>query len=222
MLGTAIFHSLYDGGGVNMNYLSAVGAELKKSWWNAVVVIVFTIGRLIFGWDFFKAGFEKATSEHWFTDGKFNAGGLIHGMVKNVQHSHGSDPLHLNGLLVWFANHLFIPMGHVTDTLVVIFEMAIGIFTFFGLGILWTMIAALFLNLQFATAGSANNFGYLVTDIVWFKFPSYAGLIGIDGYIRFRRGQNLLGPAGPASRRFSDGRDGGPSLPTGGKGAAKL
>lgn len=192
-----------------MGYLSAVGVELKKSWWNAVVVVVFTIGRLLFGWDFFNAGFDKATSEHWFTDGKFNAGGLISGMVKNVQHSHGSDPLHLNGLLVWFANHLFIPMGHATDVLVIFFEMAIGLFTFFGFGILWTMLAALFLNLQFATAGSANNFGYLVTDIVWFKWPSYAGLIGVDGYIRYRRGQNLLGPAGPATRKFSDKADAG-------------
>lgn len=206
-----------------MTYLEAVGAELKKSWWKAAVVVVFTISRLIFGWDFFKAGFEKATTENWFGDGKFDAGGLIGKMVSNIQHAHGPDPLHLNYVLVWFANHLFIPMGSFTDFLVVLFEMGVGIFTFFGLGIMWTMIAALFLNLQFAAAGSANNFGYLVTDIIWFKWPSYAGLIGIDGYIRFKRGQNLLGPAGPATKKgSSDHDDSSGGVRTGGRGTAKM
>lgn len=204
-----------------MGYIETVGAELRKSWWNTVVVIVFTICRLLFGWAFFKAGLEKATTENWFGDGKFDAGGLIHGMVNNIQHAHGPDPLYLNYLLVWFANHLFIPMGQLTDALVVILEMAIGLFVFFGFGVFWTMIAALFLNLQFAAAGSANNFGYLVTDIVWLKWPSYAGLIGVDGYLRFRRGQNLLGPAGPATRKWSEGQ-GTTTPPASGRGGAKM
>ncbi|QQE77733.1 DoxX family membrane protein [Alicyclobacillus sp. SO9] len=176
-----------------MSYFGAVGEELKKSWWNAVVVIVFTISRIFFGWGFFHAGWEKMTKENWFGDGKFDAGGLIHKMVGNIQHSHGPDPLHLNNLLVWFANHIFIPMAGFTDFLVVLFEMLIGICVFFGIGIVWTMLVALFLNLQFAAAGSANNFGYLVTDIVWFKWPKYAGLIGFDGYVRYRKGKSLLG-----------------------------
>ncbi|WP_054967574.1 hypothetical protein [Alicyclobacillus ferrooxydans] len=203
-----------------MGYFEAVGAELKKSWWNAVVVVVFTIARLIFGWDWFKAGLEKLS---WLSNGKANSAGMIQGMVKNLQHSHGADPLHLNNLLVWFANHLFLTMTGLTDFLVVAFEILIGVFVFFGFGFIYTMVAALFLNLQYATAGSANNFGYLVTDIVWFKFPSYASLIGIDGYIRHRRGQNLLGPAGKATRKLSEGRDEGgrTSLPTGGRGGAR-
>ncbi len=204
-----------------MGYFNTVGSELRKSWWNALVVVVFTICRLLFGWDWFKAGWEKVTTEHWLSNGKFNSGGLIQGMVKNIQHSHGTDPLHLNNLLVWFANHIFLNMGGLVDFLVVAFEMLIGIFVFFGFGFVWAMLAAIFLNLQYIAAGSANNFGYLVTDIVWIKFPSYASLIGFDGYIRYRRGQNLVGPAGPASRKlFSDSDEGGTVRP-GGRGAVK-
>lgn len=176
-----------------MTYWGAVKAELQKSWWNALVVVVFTICRLLFGWGFFSAGLEKATTENWFGDGKFDSGGLIHKMVSNIQHSHGSDPLHLNGILVWFANHIFIPMGSFTDFLVIAFEMLVGLFIFFGFGLIWAIVAALFLNLQFAAAGSANNFGYLVTDIVWLTFPKYANLIGIDGYFRYKKGRQLLG-----------------------------
>lgn len=175
-----------------MSYWNAVGAELKKSWWNGAVVVVFTVCRILFGWAWFTAGWEKATSEGWLSDGKFDAGGLITKMIGNIQHSHGSDPLHLNGLLVWFAKHIFLNMGGFTDFLVITFEMLIGLLVIFGFGILWAMLAALFLNLQFITSGSANNFGYIVTDIVFLSFPKYAGLIGIDGYIRYKKGKALL------------------------------
>lgn len=178
-------------------YLSAIGEEFKKSWWNAIVIVVFTICRLIFGWDWFKAGWGKLTGSEggvsWI-GGKFEAGGMIKGMVSGLQHSHGADPLHLNNILIWLANNLFLNMGGLTDFLVVFFELFIGIFVFFGFGIAWTMVAAIFLNLQYITAGSANNFGYLVTDIVWLRFPKMAGLIGVDGYIRYRKGRALIGP----------------------------
>ena len=121
----------------------------------------------------------------------------MQGMVANLQHAHGPDPLHINNLLIWFTNHIFLNMGGLVDFLVVVLEMAIGVFAFLGLGMVWTMVVALFLNLQYAAAGAANNFGYLVTDIVWLKFPKYAGLIGIDGYIRYMKGQNLLGATAP-------------------------
>lgn len=186
------------------SYFEAVGAELKKSWWNAFVVIVFTIARLLFGWAWFTAGWAKATTEGWLTDGKFNAGGLIQGMVSNIQHSHGADPLHLNNLLVWVANNIFLHMGGLVDYLVVALEILIGLFVFFGFGFMWSIVVAIFLNLQYAAAGAANNFGYLVTDIVWLKFPSYASLIGIDGYIRYRKGQNLLGNAGVGNKAAVD------------------
>lgn len=190
-----------------MGYWEAVGAEFKKSWWNAFVVIVFTIARLLFGWDWFKAGWDKMTSEHWLSDGKFNAGGLIKGMVSHIQHSHGPDPLHLNNVLVWFANHLFLNMGGFLDFLVILLEMLVGITIFFGLGVVWSVAVALFMNIQYAAAGSANNAGYIATDAVWLVFPSYAGLIGFDGYIRHRRGQKLLGAAGPATKKFSNKGD---------------
>ncbi len=175
-----------------MDYINAVGAELKKSWWNALVVVVFTIARLFYGWDWFKAGWDKMTTEHWLTDGKFNSGGLIKGMVAAIQHSHGMDPLHLDNLLVWFSNHIFLNMGGLVDFLVVFLELFIGIFVFFGFGFVWSIVVAIFLNLQYAAAGAANNFGYLVTDIVWVKWPTYASLIGVDGYIRYRKGKKLL------------------------------
>lgn len=194
-----------------MSYLESVGAEFKKSWWTAVVAVVFTICRIIFGWDWFKAGWDKMTKEHWLSDGKFNSGGLIKGMVGNLQHSHGPDPLHLNNLLVWFANHIFLNMGGLVDFLVVVLEMLIGLFVIFGFGFVWAMVVALFLNLQYIAAGSANNFGYIVTDVVWIRFPSYASLIGVDGYIRYRKGQNLIGPAGPGARKTSASSDESPA-----------
>ncbi len=175
-----------------MGYINAVKAEMSKSWWNTVVVVVFTIARIIYGWDWFIAGWDKMTKEGWLTDGKFNSGGLIQGMVASIEHSHGPDPLHLNDLLVFFANNIFLHMGGVVDFLVVFLEIFIGLFVIFGLGFIWSMVVALFLNLQYAAAGAANNFGYLVTDVIWIKFPKYANLIGIDGYIRYRKGKILL------------------------------
>jgi thiosulfate dehydrogenase [quinone] large subunit len=187
-----------------MGYLNAVGAELKKSWWSSIVVVVFTVCRLIFGWDWFKAGWGKLTSEGWLTDGKFNAGGFIKGMVSSLQHAHGPDPLHLNNVLIWFANNIFLNMGGLVDFLVVFLEIFIGIFVFFGFGLVWTLVAALFLNLQYIAAGSANNFGYIVTDIVWLQFYKSASLIGVDGYIRYKRGKDLLGTGGRTRRTAQD------------------
>lgn len=182
-----------------MSYLESVGAEMKKGWWRAAVIVVFTVARLFYGWDWFKAGWDKLTQEHWLTDGKFNSGGLIQGMVAAIQHSHGMDPLHIDNLLVWFANHIFLHMGGLVDFMVVALEMLIGLFVFFGFAFIWTMVAAVFLNLQYAAAGAANNYGYLVTDIVWIKFPTYASLIGIDGYLRYRRSQRHSAPAATVS-----------------------
>lgn len=174
-------------------YLNAVGAEFKKSGWNAFVVVVFTLARLLVGWDWFKAGWDKLTVENWLGDGKFDAGGLLQGMVSGLQHSHGMDPLHIDNLLIWVTNHIFLNMGGFLDFLVVLFEIVIGIMVFFGVGFIWSMLVALFLNLQYAAAGAANNFGYLVTDMVWLSFPMYASLIGVDGYLRYRRNKTLLG-----------------------------
>lgn len=183
-------------------YIQAIGEEFKKSWWNTIVVIVFTIARLIFGWDWFKAGWGKLTGSEggvsWI-GGKFEAGGMIKGMVSSLQHSHGADPLHLNNLLIWFANNLFLKMGGLTDFLVVFFEIFIGIFCFFGFAFVWSMVAGIFLCLQYISAGAANNFGYLVTEIVWLKFYKSASLIGVDGYLRYRKQHQLLSSTKDAS-----------------------
>ncbi|WDL95518.1 hypothetical protein [Alicyclobacillus sp. ALC3] len=199
-------------------YFSAVAGEFRKNGWNAFIVVVFTIARLFFGWDWFKAGWDKLTVEHWLSDGKFNAGGLLKGMVASIQHSHGMDPLHFDNLLVWAVNHIFVPMGGFLDFLVVFFEIFIGLFVFFGFGFIWSMLAALFLNLQYATAGASNNFGYLVTDIVWVTLPKYASLIGFDGYIRYRRGKQLLDFGGLGSRKNLEDGAVGANFKSGGRG----
>jgi thiosulfate dehydrogenase [quinone] large subunit len=184
-----------------MEYVNAVVSELKKSWWNAAIVVVFTIARLIYGWDWFKAGWDKLVKEGWLTDGKFDSKGKIAVMVHGLQHSHGADPLHLNNLLVWASNHIFLNMGGLVDFLVVFLEIFIGLFVFFGFGLIWSLVVALFLNLQYITAGSANNFGYIVTDVVWMQFPKYANLIGVDGFIRYKRGRALLNVRGASMDR---------------------
>ncbi len=173
-------------------YFSAVGAEFKKSWINAFFVIVFTIGRIIFGWAWLNAGIEKFS---WLTDGKFNSGGLIGGLVGNLVGPKVTrfDPLGLNHLYGWIANNLFIPLGGVTDFLVVFFEFVLGLTFILGFQIFWSALVAVFLNLQYIAAGSFNNFGYIWTDLILMKFPRYADMIGIDGYLRFRKGKELLG-----------------------------
>ncbi len=172
-------------------YFSAVGAEMKKSWINAIFVIIFTIGRIIFGWAWLNAGIEKLS---WLSDGKVDSSGLIHGLVTNLVGPTVTrfDPLGLNQLYAWIANNLFIPLGGLTDFLVVLLEFLVGLFLILGFQIFWSALVAVFMNLQYITAGSFNNFGYIWTDLILMKFPRYAGLIGIDGYIRFRKGKELL------------------------------
>lgn len=200
------------------SYLDAISAEFKRSPWNAFIVIVFTLARLIVGWDWFKAGWDKLTVEHWLSDGKFDSGGLLQGMVAAIQHSHGPDPLHLDNLLVWVTNHIFLNLGGFLDFLVILFEIVIGLFVFFGFGFIASMVAALFLNFLYATAGAANNFGYMVTDIVYLYLPTYGNLIGIDGYLRFRRGGNLLSVRGVSRKSKGNASDSNFKTP-GGSGA---
>ncbi len=172
-------------------YFKAVGEEMKKSWINAIFVIVFTIGRIIFGWAWLNAGIEKFG---WLTDGKFNSGGLISGLVSNLVGPKVTrfDPLGLNHLYGWVANNIFIPLGGFTDFLVVFFEFVLGLTFILGFQIFWSALVAVFLNLQYIAAGSFNNFGYIWTDLILMKFPRYADIIGIDGFLRFRKGKDLL------------------------------
>lgn len=53
-------------------YLGAVKEEFKD-WKKALPAIIFTIARLIYGWEWLNGGIEKLA---WFTNGKLNSAGL--------------------------------------------------------------------------------------------------------------------------------------------------
>ncbi|KLU59938.1 hypothetical protein CEB3_c40720 [Peptococcaceae bacterium CEB3] len=176
------------------SYFDAVKSEMRN-WKKAVLVIVFTVARIIYGWSWLQAGWGKATTEGWLTNGKHNSYGLIAGMVKNMlpPKAHGLDPLHLNSLWAWVATHVFNGMPSLTDKLVICVEIAIGLLMIFGVKLFWTSILALFMNVQFITAGSGNNFGYIWTNIIIMNLANYAELIGVSGYLKYRKGKELLG-----------------------------
>ena len=100
------------------SYYDAVTDEFRGSWWNTLLVIIFTIGRIIFGWAWFTAGLEKLS---WLSTSNFMAGKLINGMVNNLAGPQVTryDPLGINWLFAWIANNIFIPLGELTDYLVV-------------------------------------------------------------------------------------------------------
>lgn len=169
------------------SYIDAVKAELKD-WKSAVLVVVFTVARLLFGYAWFTAGIEKATT--WLSDGKLNSIGLIKGMVKNLATAGHPDPLGITHWYGWVANNLFVNMmPALTDVMVVVFEIAVGLFVFLGFQVFWAALVAVFMNLQFMAAGSFNNFGYVWTDLALLKFAKYAELIGVSGYLKFKKGQ---------------------------------
>lgn len=172
------------------SYINSVKAELKNPI-TAVLVAIFTIARVIYGIAWVEAGLHKLA---WFSDGKLNSAGLIGKMVNNLvgPEVHGFDPLHINNLFAWIAKHVFLGMPGLTDGLVVIFEIAVGVFMILGLKVFWTALVALFMNTQFITAGSANNFGYIWTNIAMLQFSKYAELIGVEGYLKARKGNKLI------------------------------
>lgn len=176
------------------SYLDAVRSELKD-WKKALLVIVFTVARIIYGWAWVQAGWEKATTEGWLTNGKHNSFGLIAKMVKNMlpPTAHGFDPLHLNSLWAWVATNIFNGMPGVTDILVICVEILVGIGMIVGFRLFWVAILALFMNVQFITSGSGNNFGYIWTNIIVMNLAKYAELIGLSGYFKYKKGQELLG-----------------------------
>lgn len=125
----------------------------------------------------------------WLSGGKFYAGSLIHTLIANLAGPKVTrfDPLEINRLFAWIAQNVFLPMGRLTDALVVILELAIGVLIILGFRIFWTALIAMFLNLQYFVAGSYNNFGYIWTNLALLKFARYAELIGIDGFIRLKK-----------------------------------
>lgn len=169
------------------SYFSAVKAQMKD-WKTALLVIVFTVARLIYGYAWFTAGIGKATT--WFSDGKLNANGLIKGMVGNLASAAHPDPLGITHWYGWVANNLFVNMmPGLTDVMVVVFEIGIGLVTILGFKVFWGALIAIFMNLQFMASGSFNNFGYIWTDLGLLKFAKYAELLGVSGYLKFRKEQ---------------------------------
>lgn len=173
------------------SYSEAVSEELKKGGLKSILVIVFTIARLVYGWSWLSAGWGKLS---WLSLGKFYASKEIQGMIANLAGPKVTrfDPLAINQLFAWIAQHIFLSIPVLTDSLVVIAEFVIGILLILGFRVFWSALIAIFLNLQYFAAGSFNNFGYVWTDLALLKFYKYAELIGIDGFLKYKKGKELL------------------------------
>ncbi len=171
-------------------YFEAVKVELKN-WKIAVLVIVFTVARVIYGWAWFEAGIEKLG---WFSDGKLNSAAKIGTFITNIAGEKVTkfDPLYINKAWAWVADNVFLGMPGLTDSLVVIFEILVGISMILGFRIFWSALIAMFMNLQFLAGGSFNNFGYIWTNLAMLKFAKFAELIGVDGFLRFKKSKKLL------------------------------
>lgn len=172
------------------SYFEAVSAKMKD-WKVAVLVIVFTVARILYGYAWFEAGLHKIA---WFSDGKLNSAGKIGTMITNIAGPKVTsfDPLYINKAWAWVAQNIFLGMPGVTDTLVVIFEFVVGIAMIFGIRVFWAALIAMFMNVQFIAGGSFNNFGYIWTNLAMLKFAAYAELLGVDGFLRFKKGKDVL------------------------------
>jgi thiosulfate dehydrogenase [quinone] large subunit len=170
------------------SYIEQMKTEFKD-WKTAALVVIFTVARIVYGWAWLKAGLGKVT-DGWLNFSGGHASKLIGTMAANLlpPKAHDFDPLYINKLWSWIALHVFNGMPGVTDFLVPICEMTVGLFMILGFRLFWTAILALFLNVQFAAAGSANNFGYIWTDIILMNVTRYAELLGLSGYLRARKG----------------------------------
>lgn len=175
-----------------LTYLKALSTEFKDAR-KAVLITLFTLIRLFYGFSWLKGGIEKLS---WLTNGKNNSAGLITVVVKNLQNAtvkNGADPLHINDMLAWAAQHIFLAAPRLTDTMVVFGEIAVGLVIILGFKIIWIALLGMFLNTQYMTAGAANNFGYIWTNLGLMGFAKYAEAIGISGYFKARRGKELIG-----------------------------
>lgn len=175
------------------SYFDSVKAEMKNGK-AAILVIIFTIIRLIYGYGWVTSGLHKLT---WFSDGNLNSAGLITKFIANIAGPEVTrfDPLYINKAFAWIADTIFLGMPGLTDAIVVIFEIAIGLSMILGFRIFWFALIAMFMNTQFMASGSFNNFGYIWTNLAMLKFSKYAELIGVDGFLRARKGKRLLPPS---------------------------
>lgn len=172
------------------SYFDSVKTQFKD-WKVASLVIIFTVVRLIYGWSWFEAGLHKM---EWFSDGKLNSAAKIGTLVTNIAGPKVTsfDPLYINKAWAWVAQNIFLGMPGLTDTLVVIFEILVGVSMLIGFRIFWFALIAMFMNVQFIAGGSFNNFGYIWTNLAFLKFAQYGELLGLDGFLKFKQKKELL------------------------------
>ncbi|MFZ5945604.1 MAG: DoxX family protein [Bacillota bacterium] len=171
------------------SYVNAVKEQLKD-WRIAALVIVFTVARVIYGWSWLKSGWGKLA---WLSDGKLNSAGKIQAMITNIAGPEVTrfDPLMINKIFASIAQNIFLGMPGLTDALVVVFEIGVGLSMIFGFGLFWSALVAMFMNTQFMAGASFNNFGYIWTNVAIMNFAKHAELLGLSGYLKFM-GINLF------------------------------
>lgn len=172
------------------SYFEAVKTYFKDRK-TAFLVIIFTVARLIYGWAWVESASHKLA---WFSDGKLNSAGKIGSLITNIAGPNVSsfDPLYINKGFSWIAQHIFLGMPGVTDTLVVIFETLVGLSMLLGFRISWFALIAMFMNVQFIAAGSFNNFGYIWTNLAFLKFAQHAELLGVSGFLKYKQNKKLI------------------------------
>lgn len=169
------------------NYLDELRSKLVTP--KAIPLVALTLARLYYGYSWVMGGIGKFS---WLTDGQLNSKDYIGNLVTNLATDHG-DPFNIGRMMSWIADTFFVELlPGLTDILVVIFEFGIGIMIIIGFRLFWTILLAVFLNLQFFAAGSTNNFGYMVINLIIWKWTKYFDAIGIDGYIRVNRNEGLV------------------------------
>jgi len=170
-------------------YFDAVKDEFKSKK-TAALVIILTVARIIYGLAWVEAGLDKA-ARGWLNFAGGHSAKMISGMAVNMvpPQAHGFDPLYINKLWSWVAVNIFNGMPGFTDFFVVICEIAVGVGMILGFRLFWVAILTLFMNVQFAAAGFGDNFGYIWTNIIIMNLTKYAELIGVSGYLKFKKGQ---------------------------------
>lgn len=164
----------------------------------AFLVVVFTVARVIYGWSWVESASHKLG---WLSDGKLNSAAKIDSLITNIAGPQVTnfDPLYLNKGFAWIAQNIFLGMPGVTDTLVVVFELLVGLAMILGFRVFWFALVAMFMNLQFFAGGSFNNFGYIWTNLAFLKFAQYAELLGVSGFLKYKQKKQLLDVKGELS-----------------------
>lgn len=166
------------------DYLNSVKTQLQD-WKVAALVLILTVARVVYGWAWLKSGVGKIA---WLSDGKLNSVGKVETVVTNIAGPEVTrfDPLYINKAFGWIASNVFLGTPAFTDFLVVVFEIAVGLFMILGFKIFFAALIAMFMNTQFMAGGSFNNFGYIWTNIPMMYYAKYAELIGLEGYLRHK------------------------------------